>query len=95
MSKKINVQTKLKKDGPTEKLNLKNKQQVTHPKSYRWRAKDLEMLETLIFKVNKVSGRKLDATKVLRGAIFSANKKQVEKFLVDIAEAEMASICNY
>ncbi len=76
---------------PKEKLNLM-KEDKTYPRSYRWRGYDLEMIEKMVEKVNGVSGRKIDATKVLRGAMLLADKKSAKQLLEAIMEAEKKSI---
>ncbi len=91
----IKIQTKLTKKRKKSKLdldlNLNAKKNKKHSTSYKWRTQDKEMISDLVAKVNEVSGRKIDATKVLRGAIFSASKKSPQKFINDIIEAEIRS----
>ena len=73
------------------KLGLK-KDTKYYPKSYRWRSSDIEMIEMLVDKVNRTSNRKLDATKIIRGALVIASKSKTEKLLNAIVQAEMNSI---
>jgi hypothetical protein len=59
------------------------------PKSYRWRRYDLDLLNELLRKVNKVSpDRKIDATKLLRGALYFVSREKPEKVLKAIIETE-------
>lgn len=76
---------------PKEKLNLL-KGEKSYPRSYRWRGYDLEMIEKLIKKANDVSRVKIDATKVLRGAMLLADKKSAKQLLEAIMDAEKKSI---
>jgi hypothetical protein len=50
------------------------------------------MIEKLVDRVNRTSNRKLDATKILRGALVIASKSKTEKLLNAIIQAEMNSI---
>ena len=63
-----------------------------YPRSYRWREYDISILESLMERVNAVSSRKIDATKVLRGAMLLAEKQKPEKLFDAIMEAEKQSM---
>ena len=89
--KKSSVKDKTTKSKKSEKLGLK-KDTKYYPKSYRWRSSDIEMIEKLVDRVNRTSNRKLDATKILRGALVVASKSKTEKLLNAIIQAEMNSI---
>lgn len=95
MAKKLGIKTKLTKTPSpketTEKLDL-IKGAKTYPRSYRWREYDIELIESLVEKVNSVSSRKIDATKVIRGALSLAEKKSPEKLIDAIMEAERNSL---
>ncbi len=95
MAKKLGIKTKLTKlsspEAATEKLNLIEGVK-TYPRSYRWREYDLELIESLVDKVNSISSRRIDVTKILRGAICLADKKSPEKLLEAIMEAEKKSL---
>ena len=94
MSKKpLAVKTKLKKraEEPTQKVGLK-KDIKLYPKSYRWREADLEMIRQLLERVNEVSARKIDATKLLRGTLTIAMEYHPEKLLEAIGRAESQSL---
>lgn len=80
-----------KKPTPVKKVGLL-KDTKYYPKSYRWRAADIEMIEQLVNRINEVSYRKLDTTKVLRGALLVASQTKTEKLLSAISEAEKESI---
>jgi hypothetical protein len=87
-----NIEEKeIKSSKTSEKLGLK-KDTKYYPKSYRWRSSDIEMIEMLVDKVNRTSNRKLDATKIIRGALVIASKSKTEKLLNAIVQAEMNSI---
>ena len=87
-----NIEEKeIKLSKTSEKLGLK-KDTKYYPKSYRWRSSDIEMIEMLVDKVNRTSNRKLDATKIIRGALVIASKSKTEKLLNAIVQAEMNSI---
>ena len=92
---KSKIKTKLTKTSSpheaTEELDIV-KSIKTYPRSYRWREADLELIERIITKVNSVSTRKIDATKVIRGALFIAEKKSPDKLIKAIIEAEKISI---
>lgn len=101
--KQIELKTKLPgrknimvKDGSNDskkskKLGLK-KDTKYYPKSYRWRSSDIEMIEKLVDRVNRTSNRKLDATKIIRGALVIASKAKTDRLLNAIVQAEMNSI---
>jgi hypothetical protein len=92
--KKLGVRTKLTVPDPeeeTEKPGLV-KGIKDYPRSYRWRAYDMNLIESLVSKVNKVSNRRVDATKVIRGALYLAEKRKPEKLLDAIMEAEKNSM---
>ena len=93
--KKLNIKTKLSSisspEQATEKLDLIKKPK-TYPRSYRWRKYDLEVIEDLIYKTKDLSAFKVDATKLIRGALYIASKKNPEKLLEDIMEAERKSL---
>jgi hypothetical protein len=93
--KPLIVKTKLKKrpfqDKPAKKIGLK-KAPKDYPKSYRWRESDLEMIRQLLERVNEVSPRKIDATKLLRGALALAMEYHPEKLLEAIGKAESRSL---
>jgi hypothetical protein len=95
MAKKLQIKTKLSdRDAPEktkEKLNL-IKGDKTYPRSYRWRDYDLKLIESLVAKVNEVSNRKIDATKIIRGALFLADKKSAKQLLEAIMDAEKKSL---
>jgi hypothetical protein len=95
MAKKLQIKTKLSdRDAPEkakEKLNL-IKGDTTYPRSYRWRDYDLKLIESLVAKVNEVSNRKIDATKIIRGALFLADKKSAKQLLESIMDAEKNSL---
>jgi hypothetical protein len=63
-----------------------------YPRSYRWREYDISVLESLMERVNSISARKIDATKVLRGAMLLAEKQKPEKLFDAIMEAEKQSM---
>jgi len=63
-----------------------------YPRSYRWREYDISILESLMERVNAISARKIDATKVLRGAMLLAEKQKPEKLFDAIMEAEKQSM---
>ena len=70
----------------------KPKQKKDFPKSYRWRRYDLDLLNGLLRKVNEISpDRKIDATKLLRGALYFVSREKPEKLLKAIIEAEKKS----
>ena len=93
--KKLSIKTKLGQSPPSgdtaEKLNLVKKTK-TYPRSYRWREYDLELIEDLILKTRDLSGYKVDATKLIRGALQIASKKSPEKLLEAIKNAELNSL---
>ena len=92
--KKLGVRTKLSLPDPdreTEKPGLV-KGLKDYPRSYRWRAYDMNLIDALVTKVNQVSNRRVDATKVIRGALYLANKRTAEKLLDAIMEAEKNSM---
>jgi hypothetical protein len=97
MAKKLQIKTKLSdRDAPEksmerEKLNLV-KGDKTYPRSYRWRDYDLKLIEGLVAKANEVSNRKMDATKIIRGALFLADKKNAKQLFEAIMEAEKNSL---
>ncbi len=96
MGKKITgVKTKLSKvSSPkeiTEKLSLK-KGMKTYPRSYRWREYDLTVIEDLIAKINVISPKKIDTTKLIRGALYLASKQTSKNVLKAISEAEKQSL---
>lgn len=95
MAKKLTMKTKLSEkqtpETPKEKLNLV-KEDKTYPRSYRWREYDLELIDGLVGKVNKASQRKIDATKIIRGALYMANKRRAKQILEAIMEAEKNSL---
>jgi hypothetical protein len=95
MAKKLQIKTKLSdRDAPEktkEKLNL-IKGDKAYPRSYRWRDYDLKLIESLVAKVNEVSNRKIDATKIIRGALFLADKKSAKQLLEAIMDAEKKSL---
>ena len=64
----------------------------TFPRSYRWREADLEMIERLRKVVNDNTPRKIDVTKILRGAMLLAEKAPIDRLLKAIAEAEANSL---
>ncbi len=80
-----------KKSAPPEKVGLL-KDTKYYPKSYRWRAADIEMIQQLVNRINEVSSRKLDTTKVLRGALLVASQTNTNKLLDAISKAERESI---
>ena len=92
---KSKIKTKLiKTSSPhevTEELDIV-KAVKTYPRSYRWREADLELIERIIAKVNSISTRKIDATKVIRGALFIAEKRSPDKLFEAIMEAEKISL---
>lgn len=96
MGKKITrVKTKLSKiSSPkeiTEKLSLK-KGMKTYPRSYRWREYDLTVIEDLIAKINVISPKKIDTTKLIRGALHLASKQKPKNLLIAVSEAEKQSL---
>ncbi len=95
MTKKITrIKTKLSKvsspEEITEKLGLK-KGIKTYPRSYRWRESDLAVIEDLIVRVNAVTPKKIDITKLIRGALHLASKQTPKNVLKAIFEAEKQS----
>ena len=52
----------------------------------------MELIERLVEKVKSVSTRRIDVTKILRGALHLANKKNPEKLIDAIMEAERNSL---
>lgn len=92
---KSKIKTKLTKTSSpheaTEELDIV-KSVKTYPRSYRWREADLELIERIIAKVNSISTRKIDATKVIRGALFIAEKRSPNKLIEAIMEAEKESL---
>ena len=92
---KSKIKTKLTKTSSpheaTEELDIV-KSIKTYPRSYRWREADLELIERIIAKVNSISTRKIDATKVIRGSLFVAEKKSPNKLIEAIMEAEKKSL---
>ncbi len=92
---KSKIKTKLTKTSSphevTEELDIV-KTVKTYPRSYRWREADLELIERIIAKVNSISTRKIDATKVIRGSLFIAEKKSPHKLIEAIMEAEKKSL---
>jgi hypothetical protein len=95
MAKKLQIKTKLTDrdapEKPGEKLNLV-KDDTTYPRSYRWRDYELKLIESLVAKVNEVSNKKIDATKIIRGALFLAGKKSATQLLEAIMDAEKKSL---
>ena len=93
--KKLEVKTKLRKETSQQEaqdsLNL-IRDAKTYPRSYRWREYDLKLIDDLVSKANSVSSRRIDATKILRGALSIADKKSPEKLLESVVEAEKKSI---
>lgn len=93
--KQLSVKTKLTKrtlqDEPVRKVGL-IKDTKYYPKSYRWRESDLEMIRQLVERVNEASVRKIDTTKLLRGALTIAMECHSEKLLEAISRAESQSI---
>lgn len=95
MAKKLELKTKLTETDSPEKAetrqdnpNLVRKKGKTYPRSYRWRENDIRIIDELTEKINQISLQKVDATKILRGALYLASKKNPEKFLDAIVEAE-------
>jgi len=92
---KSKIKTKLiKTSSPheaTEELNI-IKDIKTYPRSYRWREAEIELIDRVVEKVNTISKRKIDATKVIRGSLFLAEKKSPSKLIEAILEAEKKSI---
>ncbi len=74
----------------TDKLSLVKKMK-TYPRSYRWREYDLQAIDDLIAKAS-IGSYKVDATKLIRGALYLANKKSSEKLLDAILDAERKSL---
>jgi hypothetical protein len=96
MAKKLGIKTKLatpqaKEKTEKNKLNLL-KDVKTYPRSYRWREYDLKVIENLLAKVNAVSSRKIDTTKLIRGALYIANTNKAEKLFNAVLEAEKNSM---
>lgn len=95
MKKPLKIKTKLSfettKKESKEKLDLIKKENY-HPRSYRWRKYDLELIEDLVERVNDVGEYKIDRVKILRGAIFLAHKKDPKAFLKCVLEAEKNSM---
>ena len=97
MAKKpLTVKTKLKRlDSPTEAKTESVgviRDTKYYPRSYRWRDSDLELIGQLLEKINHLSPRKIDATKMLRGAMVLADKVKPEKLLDAVVEAERNSL---
>lgn len=96
MSKDLTVKTKLSRN-PSPKaathaaVNLAYAPKAV-PRSYRWRVGDLELMESLRAKVNAISGRPIDTTKLIRGALFLAKKQSPDEILQSIMEAEAQSL---
>lgn len=94
MAKKLTIKTKLgagPPDAPKERLNLV-KDLKTYPRSYRWRKHDLDLINALVQKTRGISNLRVDATKLIRGALWIASKKKPEKLIEAIAEAERLSL---
>ncbi len=95
MAKKLEVKTKLAK-APSPQESEANPNLLGDPKtysrSYRWREYDMRLIEDLVIKANSVSSRRIDATKILRGALSLASKKSPEKLLKSVIEAEKKSL---
>ncbi len=100
MAKKLQIKTKLfeepsgsspenKKD---KKLELIKDDKIT-TKIFRLREWDAKIFEDLIAKISKLSGgERIDATKLLRGALYLADKRKPEILLKGIMEAERHSL---
>ena len=91
--KKLQVITKLTKTEPDKeeqagKLNLLIRTK-TFPRSYRWRESDIRLIESLTEKVNNTSPHyKVDATKIIRAALYLAEKRSPENLLKAVIESE-------
>lgn len=95
MAKQLTVKTKLQEraspsQAPVARRLLSTVK--TYPRSYRWREQDVKLIDALMARVNGISGRRIDATKLIRGALHLAEKQQPERILQSIVEAESRSL---
>lgn len=89
--KKVALKDGLSEKDKSEEIGLK-KDTKYYPRSYRWRASDIEMIQSLVDRVNRSSNRKLDATKIIRGALVLASKAKTERLINAVIQAEIDSI---
>lgn len=94
--KKLTVKTRLDKvaspEQAREKLNLVKKPK-TQLKSYIWREWELGLIEEMLAELSKVSSHyKVNASQLIRGALYIASKKKPEQLLDKVLEAERLSM---